>query len=377
MVKTNRVYDKLGVRPVINAGGNTTLWGGSTPPEEVRREMNDADASYVEMQELLDRSGDYLAETLGVEGAHITSGCFAALVLSTAACLTQGDMERTARLPETDGRNEIIALKSLRYAYRRSHTVPGGRIVEAGDEDGCTAEQLAASIGPNTAAVTYIMQPGTYDSTLSLDETAAVARDHGVPIIVDAASQIYPLDNFRSTAQAGDLVCFGTKYVGAPHSTGFLCGKKDLVDAAALQGFIGFEASRGNSVGRGYKVDRQDIVGVVAAMERWFATDHEARLINMGERLETMARAVEGIPGVTARIIEMPNYVQLDLLVTIDADTTGKDAYCVAAELLEGDPRVRTRGVISGDDTLSITANTMFEGEEQIVADRLREVLGA
>ena len=377
MVRTNRIYDKLGVRPVINAGGNTTLWGGSTPPEEVRREMNDADASYVEMQELLDRSGDYLAETLGVEGAHITSGCFAALVLSTAACLTQGDMERTARLPETDGRNEIIALKSLRYAYRRSHTVPGGRIVEAGDEDGCTAQQLVDAIGPNTAAVTYIMQPGTYDSTLSLDETAAVARDHGVPIIVDAASQIYPLDHFRSTAQAGDLVCFGTKYVGAPHSTGFLCGKKDLVDAAALQGFIGFEASRGNSVGRGYKVDRQDIVGVVSAMERWFAIDHEARLIDVGERLETMAKAVEGIPGVTARIVEVPNYVQLDLLVTIDADTTGKDAYCVAAELLEGDPRVRTRGVISGDDTISITANTMFEGEEQIVADRLREVLGA
>ena len=198
-----------------------------------------------------------------------------------------------------------------------------------------------------------------------------------MPIIVDAASQIYPLDHFRSTAQAGDLVCFGTKYVGAPHSTGFLCGKKDLVDAAALQGFIGFEASRGNSVGRGYKVDRQDIVGVVSAMERWFATDHEARLIDMGERLETMAKAVEGIPGVTARIVEVPNYVQLDLLMTIDADTTGKDAYCVAAELLEGDPRVRTRGVISGDDTISITANTMFEGEEQIVADRLREVLGA
>ncbi len=377
MVRSNRIYEKLGVRPVINAGGNTTLWGGSTPPEEVRRVMNDADGSYVEMQELLDRSGDYLAETLGVEGAHITSGCFAALVLSTAACLTRGDMERTARLPETDGRNEIIALKSLRYSYRRSHSVPGGRIVEAGDEDGCTADQLAAAIGPNTAAVTYIFQGEAAEGIITLDEAAAVARDHGVPIVVDAASQIYPLDHFRRTAQAGDLVCFGAKYVGAPHSTGFLCGKKDLVDAAALQGFIGFEYSRGNSVGRGYKVDRQDIVGVVAAMECWFSIDHEARLIDLGERLETIVKGTEGIPGVNARITELSNYAQLEVLVTIDADTAGKDAYCVAAELLEGDPRVRTRGVTSGDDTISITGHTLAEGEEQIVAERLREVLGA
>ncbi len=376
-MKSNRIYDKLGVRPVINAGGNTTLWGGSTPPPEVRRAMDEADHSYVEMAELLSRSGDFIAETLGVEAAHVTSGCFAALVLSTAACLTEGEQDRTARLPETNGHpNEIVALRSLRYPYRRSHSVPGGRIVEAGDEDGCTVEQLAAAIGPNTAAVTYVQQPDVYGSNLTLDDAAAVARDQGVPIIVDAASQIYPLDYFRRTAQAGDLVCFGAKYVGAPHSTGFLCGRKDLVEAAALQGFIGFEASAGNSIGRGYKVDRQDVVAVAAAMERWFSIDHEARLIEMSGRLDVMAKAVEGIPGVSARIAKLPNYAQLELQVRIDEARVGKDASQVHAELLDGKPRIRA-GAIRTGGALPFVAHTMFEGEERIVADRLREALTA
>ena len=97
----------------------------------------------------------------------------------------------------------------------------------------------------------------------------------------------------------------------------------------------------------------------------------------MGEMLETMVRAVDGIPGVNARISDFPGYVQKEVLVTIDADTTGKDAYCVEAELREGNPRIRTRGVLFGDDTISITANTLADGEEQVIADRLREVLGA
>ena len=237
MAKSNSIYDKLGVRPVINAGGNTTLWGGSTPPPEIRSAMVEADASYVEMTELLARSGDFIAETLGVEAAHITSGCFAALVLSTAACLTEGDAERTARLPETDGRNEIIALRSLRYPYRRSHSVPGGRIVEAGDEDGCTAEQLAAAIGPNTAAVTYIQQPDVYGSNLTLDEAAAVAHDHGVPHHRRCrVTDIPPSTTSGRPPRPATSYASAQKYVGAPHSTGFLCGKKDLVEAAAPPG---------------------------------------------------------------------------------------------------------------------------------------------
>jgi len=377
MVKSNRIYEKLGVRPVINAGGNTTLWGGSTPSPEVRAIMDDADSSYVEMEELLNRAGDYIAETLGVEAAHITSGCFAALVLSTAACLAGNDLRKAGQLPQVGNRNEIVALKSLRYPYRRSHTVPGGLIVEAGDENGCTRQQLYDVISPNTAAVTYILQPDVYTSNLTLREVAAIAHDHDVPIIVDAASQIYPIETFRETAQAGDLVCFGTKYVGAPQSTGFLCGKKELVDAAILQSFMGFEASAGNSIGRGYKLDRQDVVGVVAAMELWFSINHEERLIELGERLEVMAKAVQDIPGVMGRVVTLNNYVQLELEITIDASRGLKNAGQVVQELLDGEPRIRVRGVTRGDDTLSIAAHTMFEGEELIVADKLGEILSA
>ena len=111
-------------------------------------------------------------------------------------------------------------------------------------------------------------------------------------------------------------------------------------------------------------------------MERWFSIDHEARLIEMAERLDVMAKAVDGIPGVSARIAKLPNYAQLELQVTIDRALAGKDASQAYAELLEGEPRIRC-GVVRGGDTLPLVAHTMLDGEDQVVADRLREALGA
>jgi D-glucosaminate-6-phosphate ammonia-lyase len=370
----SRIYQKLGVRPVINAGGNTTVWGGSTPSPEVRKAMDEADSSYVEVKELLERSGGYIADVLGVDAAHVTSGCFASLVLSTAACIAGPDPEKSSRLPDTAGmNNEIVTLKALRYPYQRSHRVAGGVLVEAGDEDGCTADQLAGAIGPKTAAVAYVYQPDVYPANLALEDVTRVAHDRGVPVILDAASQIFPLDHFRRIAQSGDLVCFGAKYISAPQSTGFLCGRGDLVEAAATQGFIGFETGGGHSFGRGYKVDRQDIVGVVAALEAWFAMDHEDRLTDYRTRLATIERAVDGIPGVSAELTIYDSYVQLALHIVLDGNPRGMDAQQLADDLLADSPRIRVN--VIAEDTIFVAAHTLNEGEESIIADRLRGLL--
>ncbi len=230
-------YDELGVRRVINASGNQTVLGGSSPSPEVLRAMEEATRTYVEMDELLKKSGEYIAGMLGTEGAYVTSGCAAALALSAAACIAGKDPERMLQLPDTTGmKNEIVLQKKQRYSYDRSYTVTGGKLVEAGDENGCTPRQLEAAIGPKTAAIAYFIQPDWGDSVVSLEDTVKIAHEHGLPVIADAASQIYPLDYFRRNAQSADLVCFGAKYIGAPHATGFVVGKKDLVDTVMPTG---------------------------------------------------------------------------------------------------------------------------------------------
>ena len=369
------IYARIGARAVINAQGNRTVLGGSATVPEVTEAMAAVNDTYIEMAELLARSGEYIADLLGVEAAYVTSGCSAALAFSAAACMTGRDLDKIGRIPDTTGmKSEIVIQKAQRYSYDRSFTVPGATLVEAGDEDGCSREQLEATIGDNTAAVAYLVRPGDPDSVLTLEETVEIAHDAGVPVIADAAAQIYPLDYFRRNAQAADLACFGAKYMGAPQSSGFLCGKKDLVDAASDQGFIAFQENGGRSFGRPMKLDKQEVVGVVTAVERWLTINHEDRLLVYEERLESVRQELGATPGVEAEIEKVPLYFGSHLSVTFDADAVGKTAQDIADELDAGSPRIWVSVV--DDRTLTVTSHALNEGEELIVAERIRAAAG-
>ena len=368
--RNSGIYARIGARPVINAGGNTTIWGGSTPSVSVMRAMEEAGGNFVEMEELLETTGARIADLLDVEAAYVTAGCYAALVLSTAACMTGNDPEKAAQLPDTTGlKDEIVLQEKQRYGYDRAYTIPGSRLVLAGNEDGCTLDELETAIGPDTAAVAYLIRPANDGSVVSL-ETVEIARSHGIPVIADGAAQIYPLDYFRANAQSADLVCFGGKYMGAPHSTGFLCGRKELVQAASAHGFIG-----PRPLGRGMKIDRQEIVGLVIALEDWLSMDHEERLVSYGSRFSVIERGLEGASGVKqAKVVPVDNFVGLLLHVVLDTERLGKSAQDIAGELLDGTPRIRL-GPVGGDDTLVVNVHTLNEGEEHIIADRLRDLL--
>ena len=369
------IYAKIGARAVINAQGNRTVLGGSATVPEVTEAMAAVNDTYIEMAELLARSGEYIADLLDVEAAYVTSGCSAALAFSAAACMTGRDVEKIAQIPDTTGmKSEIVIQKAQRYSYDRSFTVPGAKLVEAGDEDGCSREQLEAIIGDNTAAVAYLVRPGDPDSVLTLEQTVEIAHDAGVPVIADAAAQIYPLDYFRRNAQAADIACFGAKYMGAPQSSGFLCGKKELVDAASDQGFIAFQENGGASFGRPMKLDKQEVVGVVTAVERWLTINHEDRLLVFEERLESMQQELGATPGVEAEIEKVPLYFGSHLSVTIDADVVGKTAQDIADELDSGSPRIAVSVV--DDRTLTATSHALNEGEELLVAERIRTAAG-
>lgn len=368
------IYAELGIRPVINAQGNRTVLGGSTLDASVQAAMDEANEHYVEMADLLKRSGEYLAGLLGTEGAYVTSGCGAALTLSATACMAGTDPALTLQLPDTTGmKNEIIIQRKQRYSYDRCYTVSGARLVPVGDESGCSVDQLEGAIGPRTAAVAYLVRPEEDSSVVSLEEAVNIAHSHGVPAIADAAAQIYPLDYFRRNAQSADLVCFGAKYVGAPHATGWVCGNKDLIDAVESHGFIGFHTGGARAIGRPMKVDRQGIVAVCVAVKRWLTMNHEDRLLAIERRLDTIQRHLRGVPHVKAQVVPVKGYWGSTLKVVVDARSLGKTAADVAKELFDGDPSIRVS--TEGDDTVTVNAHALNEGEETVVAERLRDAL--
>ena len=336
--------------------------------------METANRRWAVREELMEGSGDYMAGVLGVESAYVTSGCAAAMVLSAAACIAGSDPDKVARLPNTTGMSaEIVVQKGQRWRYDRNLSVPGATLAEAGDDDGCTREQLAGASGPSTAAVGIKALPETEDAFLSVADVVAIAHEHGVPVIVDAASQIYPLDYFRRTAQSADLVCFGAKYLGAPHSTGFVCGKKDLIDAVVAQGFIAFQTDGGNSIGRPMKVDRNGVIAVTTAVKTWLTMNHEDRLMGVEAKLSTVQHGLRGIPNLKTDLQQVAQYWGFSLVLNLDTEALGKTAQAVADELADGDPRIFLTA--DDDSTITVNAHALNDGEEEIVAEHLRNAL--
>lgn len=368
------VYARLGVRRVINAWGVATELGGWTPTPSVQAAMNAANGSQVEMTELLAKSGDFIADWLGVEAAYVTSGAAAAQALSIAACMAGLDSDRILQLPDTTGlRNEVLIQKRNRYMFDRCFTLTGAKLEEVGDDEGTDEAQLEAAIGPRTAAVAFWIQPPVDDAIVPLARMVEIARANGVPAIADACSQIYPLDYMRENAQSADLVVFGAKYMGAPHSSGFVCGNRELIDAVAAQSFVAFHYDGSRAIGRAMKVDRQEIVGVATAVEDWFTMNHEDRILSYEQRFATIVEGVARIPGVKTERVEIPHYVPYMLHVIIDPAIVGKSAEDVRAAMDSGNPRIWVGA--NGADTITVVVNTMNEGEDAVLAERLADVL--
>ncbi len=369
------VFKKMGVRPFINCSGNGTKLGGSRYTPQVMQAVAEANDSFVIMSELLDKSGEYVAGLMGTEAAYITSGCFAALALSSAACMAGRDPDMITRIPDTTGmRNEIVIQKKQRYSYDRAFTAAGARLVEAGHEEGCTLEQLETAIGPSTAAIAYLVRDKSDSALVSLEDAVNVAHAHNLPVIGDAVKQIYPPDYFRRIAQSTDLMCFSGKYFGAPTSTGFVCGDKDLIRAVSDHGYIGFYNPGSSAFGRGFKVGRQEIIAIVVALEEWLTMDHEDRLAENAARVSALGRELRGIPNVReTKAVESHTYTGASLHVVLDSEGLGKSAQQVVSELNAGDPRILMGA--AGDDTLNITVRNLKDGEDAIVARSLRSVL--
>jgi L-seryl-tRNA(Ser) seleniumtransferase len=384
------IYSKYGVKRVVNAAFHLTRLGGSTLTPTVIAAMEEANKSYAYMWDLIVKGGNHIAERINAPAAWITSGAFNALVLAAAACIAGKDPEAMRKLPHTEGmKNEFIIQRNARlFVYDRSMEVAGGRFVFVGDERwGCPPEQLEAAITEKTAGIHYAY-PSMYNSYICpLEKVLEIGKRNGVPVIVDAAGMTYPKDVQAKFMKMGcDLVAVGGKYVGGPNSTGYIYGRKDLIEAIALHSFIGAEAGPNEqsgfyrSLGRGYKLDRQEIIGLLVAFDEWMEIDHNEKLFKPAwERVKYIEKGIKGLPGLkNVRLEYYPKigtgvaYHTIGLRVIFE-DLDVEETNEIIQRLREGDPEVWVRSWGNSNDFI-INAISLQPEDKLIIVERFKEL---
>ncbi len=372
------IYKELGAQPVINATGSVTLLGGSTPVPEVREAMDRSDSAFIPLIELEKAAGDMIAKLCGVPAAYITSGAGSALTLATAAYMAGTNDDFIQQLPDTTGmKDEIVIQRRERYWYDRCLQLAGAKLVDAGDEEGTTEDDIRAAITDQTCAihVPVVEQAPKDPNVVTLEKVIEIGKEAGVYVSVDAAGQIFPLENFGKYVRMGaDFQCIAAKYMGAPHSTGLALGSEEIIDAISRHSFVGYESRRIRGVGRPHKVDRQEMMGAVAAVQRWFSLDHEARLAAAEQESLAIMRPLRGLDGVhTELITNIVAHQPFGVSVSVDEDVVGFNNEELVIRLKKLDPPVWTR--TQDNAPLTIHVFGLNPGEPQLVGESIARVV--
>jgi len=371
------VYARLGVRPVIHGSGTTTRYGGSRMRTETIEAMREAAQTLVNIDELNDAAGAAIARMLGAEAALVTAGSAAGLVLQAAACIAGDDPTRIARLPDVTGlRHEFVIQRAHRFSYDQSYRVPGGVLVEIGLGRRTAPHELESAIGPRTAGVVYLVSPFTSPpGVLSFDEVCRIAHARSVPVLVDAASMIPPRDNlFRYLRGGADMVAVsGGKGIRGPQSTGILAGRRDLIKAAQLN------ASPNQAIGRAAKTSKEEIVGLVTALEVFLGEDEKAEMERYREICASIVETVGELPGLRGVVEQDPvNRVLPHAVFYFEPSWIGPSGRAIQLALAAGDPHIYVQqGPHQGGyfDEIAIDPINVEPDEAMILAKRLREEL--
>jgi len=358
-------FRQLGIRPFINASGTYTAMTASLMPSEVMDAIEYASKHYVMLEELHVKVGERIAALVHADAALVTSGAASALTLGTAAVLTGVDQQKMVALPDLTGmKSEVIIQKSHRFGYDHAVRNCGVRMVEVE-----TREDLERAITPQTAMMLFYNN-NNKEGRIQDEEFVQLGKKHQVPTMNDAAADVPPVDNlWKYTKMGFDLVAFsGGKGIRGPQSAGLLLGRKDLIAAARLNA-----PPNGNTIGRGMKVNKEEIVGMLAALELYLKKDHAAEQQDFERRAETIRTAAVAVPGTKAEVFtpEVANHVP-HVRVTWDAAAISLTPAAVVTAMRDGEPSIAIR---SEGPALVIGVWMMRPGEDKIVARRLRQVL--
>ncbi len=390
------IYEEFGVEPIINAVGWATRLGGHVMDDVVVAGMAEAAKHSVDMTELQAAASRVISDATGAEAGLVTSGAAAGLLLATAACVTGADPSKMARLPDTRGmRNEVIVPRSHRNLYDHAVRTAGVTLIEVGVPDrfsgagsrDCEPWEIEAALTANTAAILYVATPWARPS---LEQVIESGHKHGVPIIIDAAAQLPPSSNLRSFIAAGaDLVAFsGGKAIGGPQSSGILCGRRDLIEAAALQmldldvvdelwsppsRFIdraGIAGVPPHGIGRPCKVGKEEIIGLLVALRRFQKRDEKGSVEFWNGLTHDLRRRIEGI--VACKLQVSTSERGADVL---DVVFSGGDAFArataLARRLQMGRPAIVADLSRLHEGAIRFAPYCLKEADVEIIAERL------
>lgn len=369
------IYSSIGVRPLINARGTVTVVGAIRILPEVEQAMSEAVRDYVQLDELMEGVGRRLAELTGAEWGCVSAGASAAITIATAGCVTGGNPDKIWQLPDLNGmKDEVIIPSYSRSAYDMAARAVGVKMIEVRDR-----AELEEALGPNTAMILILTGSRSMDGPLSLEEISSLAKPLGIPVLADAAAEELAVPN-PHIARGADLVAYsGGKALRGPQCAGLLIGRKDLVQAAWINN------APHHGLGRGMKVGREEIMGMLTAVEMWMKRDHEAEQRTWTSWLEHIAGRLDRLQGVSTEIRQPGDRLSNrypSLSVQWDEDRIPLTGHEVEQLLWDGEPRIAVSGMGSflpfppnTSPTIRINPSQLEAGEEQVIAERVHAVL--
>jgi len=365
------IYKRLGVKTFINAYGTLTTLSGSLMPPEVTKAMEEAAHNFVAIHELQQKVGERLAELTGAEAAFVTAGASAALCLATCAVTAGDDPQKMKQLPDLTGmKSEFVIQKAHRNSYDHAFRMVGVKLVEAE-----TADEVRNAINGKTAALAMVLSHNSMGHKVELDEMIRIAHAASLPLILDAAAEVPPKENLSKFVKMGaDLVAFsGGKNLRGPQCSGILMGRQDLVRKAYAN------SAPHNYFARNAKVGKEEIVGLLAAVELYLSKDHEAERREWHAMLDRVAARLKAVPTVFTELIPNDDYSHSPRLsVQWDETKLGVTLSEMMQQLRDGDP-----AIVATDMTryrpnwkgLGVFPYNLLPGEEILVAERVKEIL--
>lgn len=359
-------FAELGLRTFINAAGNYTSMTASLMPPEVLAAIHSSAQKYAMLDDVQDKVGEKIAQLCKAEAAMVTAGCWSALVLGMAGVLTGTDSKKVGLLPfpeENGMKSEVILQKSHATGYHRALANAGVKFVLIETE-----EELAKALSEKTAMLWFLNREDP-EGKIHAKEWVMLGRKYGIPTMIDIAADVPPVENLWKFNEMGfDLVCIsGGKALLGPQSTGILMGRKDLIAGARLS------APPRSGIGRGHKVNKEEIIGMLAALELYVKRDHKKDWKIWEDRIAHIKKAVAGIKGVHTEDILPPvaNHTP-SLKIGWDPSSVKLSREELGERLRKGTPSIETIAW-EDPDSIRITVFMLQDGEEKIVAARIRE----
>ena len=368
------IYDNYKLDKIILATGNFTEFGGSIMSNEVIDSMREASKAFVDIRQLQDRAGEIISKITKAESGIVTSGAAAGLVIATAACITRKNVSAIKRIPDTKNlKNEVIVQRGHSNNYDRMIKITGANIKYVENSNDINLSHLESLITNKTAAIEFVIaQFLTEKNVLKLEEVVSISKKYKIPLNIDAANELPPISNLQKFIIAGaDMVIFsGGKDIRGPQSTGFICGKKELIESCLMN------SSPNHSIGRSMKVGKEEIIGFLTALQRYVKEDHNSRINKWEKQIYYFVEKLRNFDGMDV-VRVFPDYTGRPVpraFIKCTKKKIGLNHKELQERLKTGSPKILVMEDYYKKGIL-IDPSTLFENQIEIIANKIESLI--